>query len=426
MKTNANSNLAHSAALDTMLSRRKKPWIRRLSAILIVIAIIVLALNTKKEKTDSVRFKTEEIQRGDLTVIVTATGTLQPTNKVEVGSELSGKIESVEADYNDKVTVGQVLAKIDTSKLEAQVTQSRAALEAAQAKLLEVQATLVETGNKLTQYKHVRQLSANKVPSQTEYDAAEAAYNRALADEASAQAAISQAQATLKVNETDLSKAVIRSPINGVVLTRNVESGQTVAASFETPVLFTLAEDLALMELHINVDEADIGQVSERQKAVFRVDAYPERLFEAEIIQIRYGSETVEGVVTYETVLKVNNPDLALRPGMTATADITVLNIENALLVSGSALRFQMTQPETAKRSGGLVGTLLPRPPAQQAKQKESSQSKEKQVWLLKDGQPQPVMITTGATDGLMTQVLEGDLEPGMQVITDSITKGMN
>ena len=235
------------------------------------------------------------MKRGDLTVIVTATGTLQPTNKVDVGSELSGIVKSVEADYNDRVKVGQVLARLDTSKLEAQVTQSRAALDSAKAKVLQAQATVLETRSKLTQFQKVRELSNNKVPSQSELDAAEAAFERAKADEASATAAVSQAQATLEANQTDLSKSVIRSPINGVVLTRSMEPGQTVAASFTAPVLFTLAEDLTQMELHVDVDEADVGKVKEGQKAAFGVAAYPNRTFEARITQTRFGSSRPRG-----------------------------------------------------------------------------------------------------------------------------------
>ncbi len=400
---------------------------RRLFIIVPAIAIILFIIIWAKSGESSLtQYKTEQVQQGDLTVEVTATGTLQPTNEVEVGSELSGIVKSVEVDYNSKVKVGQVLARLDTSKLNAQVTQSKAALESAKAKVLQAQATLNETRSKLTQYQKVRELSNNKVPSQTEFDAAEASFERAKADEASAKAAVSQAEATLKAYETDLSKAVICSPIDGIVLTRNIEPGQTVAASFETPVLFTLAEDLTKMELHVNVDEADVGQVKEGQDAEFTVDAYSNRTFKAKIIQTRYGSETVDGVVTYETVLKVDNNDLCLRPGMTATADITVLKIENAILVSGSALRFKMTSEESKKNnSGGLVSTLLPHPPSQ-SKQKENtiSSGNQQQVWALKDGQPIAVGVTTGATDGVMTEILEGDIEPSMSLITDIISKG--
>lgn len=376
------------------------------------------------DNSNTTQYKTQEVQRGDLTVIVTATGTLQPTNKVDVGSELSGIIKSVEADYNDKVKVGQVLARLDTSKLEAQVTQSKAALESAKAKVLQAKATVNETSSKLLQLQKVRELSNNKVPSQSELDAAEAAFERAKADEAGAVAAVSQAQATLETYQTDLSKADIRSPIDGVVLTRSVEPGQTVAAAFQAPVLFTIAEDLTKMELHVDVDEADVSQVKEGQEATFSVDAYPNRAFQARIIQTRYGSKTVEGVVTYETVLKVDNSDLSLRPGMTATADITAKKVENAILVPSAALRFTPpVQKEQAQSGGSLISKLLPHPPSQSKQSEDVSADKTQQrVWVLQDGQPVAVPIAVGATDGVSTEVLKGEVEPGMAVIVDTVS----
>lgn len=407
-----------------MLGKRlKKYLIIALVAILAVAAVIIWKTAGKRPAP---QYKTQEVVRGNLTVIVTTTGTLQPTNKVDVGSELSGIIKSVEVDYNDKVKVGQVLSKLDTSKLEAQVTQSKAALESSRAKVLQAQATVSETRSKLAQLQRVRELSNNKVPSQSEFDAAEAAFERAKADEASAKAAVSQAQAILDANETDLSKTVIRSPINGIVLTRSVEPGQTVAASFQAPVLFTLAEDLTQMELHVNVDEADIGKVHEGQKATFSVAAYPNRTFEARITQARYGSTTTSGVVTYETVLKVNNSDLSLRPGMTATADITVKKVENAILIPSTALRFTPPVQEEKKPSTGLVGLLLPRPPSFASKQGEDATANKKQqrIWTLKDGQLSAIPVTVGSTDGGMTEVVTGDIKPGMALVVDTISVG--
>jgi HlyD family secretion protein len=397
----------------------------------VIVAVAAATIIWKTaDKSNSVQYKTQEVARGNLTVVVTATGTLQPTNTVDVGSELSGIIKSVEVDYNDRVKVGQVLAKLDTSKLEAQVTQSKAALESAKAKVLQAQATVMETRSKLAQLQRVRELSNNKVPSQSELDAAEAALERAKADEASAKAAVSQAQATLEVNQTDLSKSVIRSPINGVVLARSIEPGQTVAASFTAPVLFTLAEDLTQMELHVNVDEADIGKVREGQKATFSVAGYPNRTFEAQITQARFGSSTTSGVVTYETVLKVNNSDLSLRPGMTATADITVKKVENALLIPSAALRFtppvqeEKKKEEEKKTSGSLVGSLLPRPPRQGSQKSNNSTGNRSQqrVWTLKDGQLSAIPVTIGSTDGSMTEVVAGDIQPGMAVVVDTLS----
>lgn len=396
---------------------------RGLILLLLAVGItgVVIVFKGRKE-SPSTHYITQEVKRGNLTVIVTATGTLQPKNKVEVGSELSGIIKSVEVDYNDRVKLGQVLAKLDTSKLEAQIAQARASLEAAKAKVLQAQATVIETRNKLAQLRRVWELSNKKVPSQAELDAAEAAYERAKADEASAQAVVSQAQATLEAYEADLAKAVIRSPINGVVLSRSVEPGQTVAASFQTPVLFTLAEDLTQMELHVNVDEADIGKIREGQKATFSVSAYPNRTFEGRIIQARFASTTTSGVVTYETVIKVNNPDLSLRPGMTATADIVVKKVENALLVPSGALRFTPPLEEEKGRTqgGGILSRLLPRPPRPSSKQVEkSSNTKEKLVYILREGKPVGIPVLVGESDGTMTEVISGDIQPGMSVIVD-------
>lgn len=404
-------------------SRRRKLYIAL--AILIILTVAAAIIYRTTGKAAVTQYKTKIVGRGNLTSIVTATGTLQPTNTVSVGSELSGIINSVEVNYNDRVKAGQDLAMLDTSKLEAQITQSRAALESAKAKVLQSQATVEETRAKLAQLHKVRELSNGKVPSQAEMDAAEAAFGRANADLASATSAVSQVEAALLANETDLSKSVIRSPINGIVLTRSIEPGQTVAASFQAPVLFTLAEDLTQMELHVNVDEADVGKVRQGQTAEFSVSAYPNRTFNARITQVRFGSSTTSGVVTYETVLKVNNQDLSLRPGMTATADITVKQVENALLIPGAALRFTPPVQQAAESSGNLLGRLLPRPPRQQQQQQNNGTGKERQtVWLLMNGQLSPVFITVGAANGGMTEVIAGDIQPGMEIVVDVMTGG--
>ncbi|HNS13847.1 MAG TPA: efflux RND transporter periplasmic adaptor subunit [Syntrophorhabdaceae bacterium] len=403
-------------------SRRTKLYIAL--ALLVVVAAAVIFTVYAGRKSDAVQYKTEQVRRGDLVVIVTATGTLQPTNKVDVGSELSGTIKSVEVDYNSKVKTGQALARLDTTKLEATIAQSRAALESAKAKVQQAQATVTETQAKLAQYQKVWDLSGGKVPSRTEMDAAAAAHERAVADAANNAATVSQSQATLNAHLTDLSKSVIKSPINGVVLTRSIEPGQTVAASFTAPVLFTLAEDLTKMDLHVNVDEADIGKVQEGQMATFSVAAYPNRIFEAQITQARYGSSTTSGVVTYETVLKVSNQDLSLRPGMTATADITVKKLENIILIPSAALRFSPPVKQEEKASTGLVGALLPRPPRKGAQQRDGSSAgkQEKSVWALKNGKLTPVSVVIGASNGSATEVTSGDIQPGTEVVTDTIT----
>jgi HlyD family secretion protein len=408
-------------------SNRGRRWNRWLLAILLLVGIaVVVIMRRNTNPSGTTQFETQKAQRGDLVVLVTATGTLQPTNTVEVGSEISGIVKTVGADYNDKVKVGQLLARIDTSKIEAQATQSQAALESAKAKVLQTLATVSETRSKLTQLQQVRELSKGKVPSQSEMDAAQASFERAKADNASASAAVAQAEATLKAIQTDIAKAEIRSPIDGVVLTRSIEPGQTVAASFQSPVLFTLAEDLTRMELHVDVDEADIGKVKEGQDATFAVDAYIDRVFKATITQTRFGSKTVDGVVTYETVLLVDNSDLALRPGMTATADITVQKVQDAVLVPSAALRFTPPVQAAKAPSRGLLGAMLPHPPMDKSKlpEKDSGNGKQKKVWVLKEGLPVAVPVIIGVTNGALVEIVTGDITPGTAVVVDVAPTG--
>lgn len=404
--------------------KKAKFWV--IAAIVTALTISVAIFLYPKENA-SLQYKTAQVQQGKLIVTVTATGELEPVNQVDVGTEVSGTIETIAVNYNDRVKAGQVLAKLDTEKLEAQVLKSQAALESSRANLLEAQASTFEARNELKRSKHLHELSGGKMPSQQDLDAAEAALKRSLAEEASAKAQIAEAEATLRSDQTNLSKAVIRSPIDGIVLERKVEPGQTVAASLETPVLFTLAEDLAQMELHVDVDEADVGQVKEGQDATFTVDAYPDRIFPARITEVHYAPQTEEGVVTYETVLSADNSDLSLRPGMTVTATITVKTIEDALLVPNATLRFTPPKPpeiRSPKRSGGLVASLLPHPPRHLPSKKQQdmpANSRQKHVWILRDGVPMPIPITIGTTDGNMTEVTAGDIKPGMSLIVETV-----
>ena len=373
------------------------------------------------------RYQTEPLSQGNLRVTVSATGKLEPINQVDVGSELSGTIETVLVDYNDRVKKGQILARLDLAKLQDAIAKAKAALASAEAKVLQTVATVKESRANLGRLRHVAKLSGGKVPAPTELETAEATVERAIADEASAWAAVEEARATLRSNETDLTKASIRSPIDGVVLERQVEPGQTVAASLQAPVLFTLAENLAQMELQVDVDEADVGQVREGQSATFTVDAYPNRSYPARIGLVRFGAETVNNVVTYKTILNVNNDDLSLRPGMTATAEIVTTERENVLLVPNAALRFTPPQPaEAQSSSGGLVASLLPHPPRSLAPRRQSANAKggkstARQIWILRDSQPVAVPVTVGSSDGRMTEVTGEGLEPGLPVITASL-----
>lgn len=389
----------------------------------IALAIALLAsVVASRRSGNEVAYQTQAVQRGSLTVTVSATGTLQPTNQVDVGSEVSGTIRTVEADYNEQVARGQVLARIDTARLEAQARQTAASIEAALARVVQARASVDEAKSRLMRLVQVHDASGGKVPSPAELDTARANLERASAEADNARATVAQAKATLDVQRTDLAKAVIRSPITGVVLKRAAEPGQTVAASFQTPVLFTLAENLAQMELHVDVDEADVGKVHVAQRASFTVDAYPDRAFPASVTQVRLGAKTVAGVVTYETVLKVDNAALALRPGMTGTANITVQQVDNALLVPNAALRFmppQATPGPVASRS--LVGSIIPRPPRPVRRDAPVQVDRQSHVWVLREGKPVKVMVDTGATDGILSEVKDGKLKPGMLVVIDVI-----
>jgi HlyD family secretion protein len=428
-----NDNVRPSSEVNIPLSlepspRRRSHLLRWLAwgalALLLGLAIFKWGLN---RDTSTIQYETTKAQQGDLTVTVSATGNLQPTNQVDVGSEVSGTIATVEVDYNDVVKAGQVLARLDTTKLAAQASQSRAAVESARASLLQVRASLEEARIELDRFARIKKLTGGKIPSAQDMDAAEATLKRAQADEAASLAKIAEAEAKLRVDQTNLDKAIIVSPINGVVLARTVEPGQTVAASLQAPVLFTLAEDLAKMELHVAVDEADVGQVRDGQHATFTVDAYPDRVYPARITQVRYGSQSVEGVVTYLSVLNVDNSDLSLRPGMTATADIVVKELKNALLVPNAVLRFAPAQQEkeTETSSGGsLLSKLFPRRPHPKAQRGENDKNKKQQkVWTLQGNQPLAVPITTGATSGTMTEVVSGEVTPGMPLIVEAVSK---
>jgi HlyD family secretion protein len=367
-------------------------------------------------RTSGARYATQPARRGDLVVTVTATGTLQPIDQVDVGSELSGTVRSVEVGYNDTVHAGQVIARLDTTRLEAQVLQSKASLESAQASVEQARANLAEAESQLARLEHVHQLSGGKIPSEQELVAGKATRTRAVAALASAEAAVAQAKATLEVQQTDLSRAVIRSPIDGIVLTASVRPGQTVAASLQAPLLFTLARDLRRLELDLSVDEADVGQVKAGQKATFTVDAWPGRAFSGSVEQVRYAAHTLGGVVTYETILVVDNPDLALRPGMTATAAIEVRRDGDVLLVPNAALRFapaDFAPRRPDKRLGGLL------PPSGDQFELDSGQggSGSPRVWVGKGSALHAVPVEPVATDGSWTEIASGAIEPGTKLV---------
>ncbi len=367
--------------------------------------------------SSAIAYVTEPVSRGPLSVTVTATGTIEPITQVEVSSELSGTIIAVEVNYNDRVEVGQVLARLDDTKLKAEVDTAEATLLAAEATVERSQATLDEAEENL---RSIAALDERGVTKRLDLVANQAARNRAKADLAIGEADRKTAEAKLEMMRADLEKSVIRSPIKGVVLSRAAEPGQIVASSLSAPTLFTLAEDLSRMELRVDVDEADIGQVAEGNSATFTVDAFPGRSFPAVITQVRYAPETTDGVVTYKAILSVDNAELLLRPGMTATAVITVKDLSDALLVPNAALRFSPPQTATSGSGGsrnGLLGLIIPRPPSASATRTSGDGPA---VWLLKDGAPQRLPIAKGDSDGRQTAVSGEGLHEGDAVIVDS------
>ena len=376
--------------------------------------------------TQAGTYLTEEAATGSLVVATSASGTLAPTRSVDVGSELSGTIEAVLVEENDQVTKGQIIARLDTAKLQDAVTKSRAAVTVAEATVKQMEATAAEAKANLARQRQVAELSGGKVPSKAELDTAEATYQRALANVESAKASVVQARAALKTDETNIAKSVIRSPINGVVLTRKVEPGQTVAATMTAPVLLTIAEDLTKMELQVKVDEADVSTVKLGQSASFTVSAWGNRQFPATIKRVGIGSTTTDNVVTYKTILSVDNKELALRPGMTGTARIVTAKHDDVLLVPNAALRFSPGTSAKNAQQGGLIASLMPRPPRMPGSSRKGAGSTngkptagDTQIWVLQNGQPLPVKVIAGLSNGKQTEITGGDLKAGMAVITD-------
>jgi HlyD family secretion protein len=402
--------------------RWMKYWLPGIGVVLLILTI--MQCTAEPPKPDYI---TEAAAQESLDLSVTATGNLRPTNQVEVGAEVTGPLDSVLVDVNDRVTKGQVIAVINTEIIDQQIAQSRANLNAARAALGQAQATLDIDTVQLKRLEEVRRLSGGRVPSSIEVERAEAAVERDRAAVASARANIEAADASLKGNLTTRTRAVIRAPVNGVVLARRVEPGQTVVANFNTVTLFVLAEDLSQMQLRVSVDEADVGQVKPGQKATFTVDAYPGRRFPATLERVDLASSNTTqaaasgaaaaggSVVSYEARLTVANPEGLLRPGMTATATIATQNTGKALLVPNAALRFR---PDAKEEGGG--GVLNPQIGLEDQKQQATiGEGSRQQVQVLQaDGSLKAVEVVTGRSDGRRTVVTSKALKPGMKVVT--------
>jgi HlyD family secretion protein len=390
----------------------------------------------------SQKFRTVKVVRGEISSIVTATGTINPVVTVLVGSQVSGTIKALFADFNSRVKEDQVVAQIDPAIFEAQVDQGKANVLNAQANLLSAganqqnaQANLIKAEVAVADAKRTldrnKELVQRKVISQSAFDTAQTNSDSAAAQQEaakaqvesaksqleSAKAQLEQNKATLKMAETNLRYTTIRSPVNGTVISRNVDVGQTVAASLQAPTLFTIAKDLTQMQVDTNVSEADIGRIAVNQEATFTVDAYPEKIFRGRVSEIRNAPTTIQNVVTYDVVIEVNNKDLKLKPGMTANVSVLIDHKEEVLKIPNASLRFR---PESARQEG--PGEK--RKGAQKPREGQVEERKTARVWVLSpEGKPIPVSVVLGITNGTSSEVTAGEIKEGMEIIVEETSK---
>jgi HlyD family secretion protein len=407
-----------------------RPWFKRTGVWLLTGASILtlgggLWWRARTLAQAAPSYSTVPASQGDLTLTISANGTIQPTRSIAIGSELSGTVLEVKADVNDRVKMGQILVVLDTAKLRDQVLRSTAVLAASTARVALTLATVQEARSVLARLEEVAAISQGQVPAKSELDGGRATLARAVADHASAQAGVNDSQAALALDQINLSKASIAAPADGMVLTRSVEPGNAVAASLQAVTLFTLAEDLVKLRLWVYVDEADVGAVKLGQEATFTVSAYPTRKFPARITRVGFGSTITDNVVTYLTYLDVSNADMSLRPGMTASASITAVTRKDVLLVPNTALRFSPQSAASAiavaAAKGGTLANMGPHIPGgnRRSAAQNASTATAKEVWVLREGKAVAVSVVPGISDGRMTEITGGDLKLGMLVITD-------
>lgn len=368
-----------------------------LVGVAVLVAAGIAAFLLLRDGKAGVRFRTEAVTRGDILQTVTATGTVNPVTTVLVGTQVSGTIKHIYVDFNSPVTKGQLIAQIDPATFEAQVAQARANLLLARANLEKAQATLVDA--RRTRDRN-RQLIAKDLIAQGDVDTAQTNYETAKAGVNASKAQVAQAEAALNNALTNFQYTRILSPVDGIVVSRNVDVGQTVAASFQTPTLFTIAQDLTKMQIDTNVDEADIGKVAIGQAVEFTVDAFPDVTFKGKVSQVRIAPIIVENVVTYDVVIVVDNPELKLKPGMTANVSIIVASRKGVLRLPNAALRFSPPVEGKAKLRDGPG------------------------VWMLRKSKPARVPVTTGISDGMYTELLKGGPGEGQEVIVESLSGG--
>ncbi|WP_323597266.1 efflux RND transporter periplasmic adaptor subunit [Aliarcobacter butzleri] len=383
-------------------------------AIVSFIVIVLFFIFNGSDKSNKIEYITKKVTQGDLSVVVSTTGNLNPTNSVEIGIEVSGTLKEIFVDFNDEVKAGQILAKIDTVKLQSQVDSSTAALAIAVANQKESQVLL---NNKKTLYDRTLNMyknSGGKYPSKNELDDTRFSYEAAIESLEAAKAKVLQAQSNLKTDKQNLEKASVKSSIDGIVLNREVEVGQTLAATMSAPKLFTIAKDLTNMDLIVSIDEADVADIKKDLPVTFTVDAYPNKVFNGKVKQVRLNPVDTNGVVTYETVVSVDNEDLLLKPGMTATAKIITKESKNKLLIPNGALRFKPKMQEQKNGSVNLVGPNMNRPAnvARDLSKKELSP-----IFILENNQPKRVMVKVFDSDGKLTSIESEELKVNDEVI---------
>ena len=378
-----------------------------IAAVLGVTAYVVFG-----DRDTDPKFKTEKITRGPIQTSITATGTVNPVINVLVGTQVSGTIKKIYVDFNSPVKQGQVITLIDPATFDAQVAQARANLQAAKANYEKARAADIDAKRTMGRNK---ELLARNLIAQSDFDTASTNYDSAKAQVVCHNAQIAQAEASLKTAEINLAYTRIVSPVDGTVVSRNVDVGQTVAASFQTPTLFTIAKDLTKMQIDSNVAEADIGKINVDQPVEFTVDAYPDITFKGRVSEVRNAPITVQNVVTYDVVVKVDNSDLKLRPGMTANISIIVADKKDVLRISNAALRFKLSE----EGKGIPQRTVDSSEYGTDAEQKDKSRG----VWILENKTPRRVKIATGISNSTYTELLPGDLKEGQDLIVESLGK---
>ncbi|MFW0742996.1 efflux RND transporter periplasmic adaptor subunit [Aliarcobacter butzleri] len=402
--------------LESFSSKKRinRKFIYIVIAIISFLAIVLFFIFNGNDKSNKIEYITKKVTQGDLSVVVSTTGNLNPTNSVEIGIEVSGTLKEIFVDFNDEVKAGQILAKIDTVKLQSQVDSSTAALAIAVANQKESQVLL---NNKKTLYDRTLNMyknSGGKYPSKNELDDTRFSYEAAIESLEAAKAKVLQAQSNLKTDKQNLEKASVKSSIDGIVLNREVEVGQTLAATMSAPKLFTIAKDLTNMDLIVSIDEADVADIKKDLPVTFTVDAYPNKVFNGKVKQVRLNPVDTNGVVTYETVVSVDNEDLLLKPGMTATAKIITKESKNKLLIPNGALRFKPKMQEQKNGGVNLVGPNMNRPAnvARDLSKKELAP-----IFILENNQPKRVMVKVLDSDGKLTSIESEELKVDDEVI---------